>query len=55
MVVCIPGTTIETVTERVERTLGLVKGGCVLVQEGNSNVEREGTTAIVRKFMQLEH
>ena len=29
------------------------KGGSVLVHVGTNNVEREGTTAIVRKYRQL--
>ena len=53
MVVCFPGAKIETITERVENVVGSGKGGSVLVHVGTNNVEREGTTAIVRKYRQL--
>ena len=53
VVVCLPGAKIEAVTERVENILGSGKGGSVLVHVGTNNVEREGTTAIVRKNRQL--
>ena len=33
--------------------VGSGKGGSVLVHVGTNNVEREGTTAIVRKYRQL--
>ena len=47
VVVCLPGGRIEAVTENVE-IVGPGKGGSVLVHVGTNNVEREGTTAIVR-------
>ena len=47
VVVCLPG------AERVENIVGLGKGGSVLVHVGTNNVEREGTTAIVRKYRNL--
>ena len=50
MVVCLPGAKIEAITERVKNIVGSGKGGSVLV---SNNVEREGTTAIVRKYRQL--
>ena len=53
VVVCLPGAKIEAITERVENTMGLGKGGYVLVHVGPNNVEREGTTAIVWKYRQL--
>ena len=53
MVVCLPGAKIEAITERVENTVGLGKGGSVLVHIGTNNVEREGTTTIVRKYRKL--
>ena len=53
VVVCLPGVKIEAITERVENIVGSVKGGSVLVHVGTNNVEREGTTAIVRKYRQL--
>ena len=48
VVVCLPGAKIEAITERVENIVGSGKGGSVLVHVGTNNVEREGTTAIVR-------
>ena len=53
VVVCLPGAKIETITERVKNIVGSGKGGSVLVHVGTNNVEREGTTAIVRKYRQL--
>ena len=53
VVVCLPGAKIEAVTERVENIVGSGKGGSVLVHVGTNNVEREGTTAIVRKYRNL--
>ena len=51
--VCLPGAKIEALTERVENIVGPGKGGSVLVHVGTNNVERDGTTAIVRKYRQL--
>ena len=55
MVVCLPGAKIEAITERVENIVGSgkAKGGSVLVHVGTNNVEREGTTAIVREYRNL--
>ena len=53
MVVCLPGAKIEATTERVENIVGSGKDGSVLVHVRTSNVEREGTTAIVRKYRNL--
>ena len=53
VVVCLPGAKIEAITERVKHIVGSGKGGSVLVHVGTNNVEREGTTAIVRKYRQL--
>ena len=53
VVICLPGAKIEAITERVENIVGSGKGGSVLVHVGTNNVEREGTTAIVRKYRQL--
>ena len=53
VVVCLPGAKIDAITERVENIVGSGKGGSVLVHVGTNNVEREGTTAIVRKYRQL--
>ena len=49
VVVCLPGAKIEAITERLENIVGSGKGGSVLVHVRTNNVEREGTTAIVRK------
>ena len=53
VVVCLPGAKIEAITERVKNIVGSGKGGSVLVHVGTNNVEREGITAIVRKYRQL--
>ena len=53
VVVCLPGAKTEAITERVKNIVGSGKGGSVLVHAGTNNVEREGTTAIVRKYRQL--
>ena len=53
VVVCLHGAKIEAITERVKNILGSGKGGSVLVHVRTNNVEREGTTAIVRKYRQL--
>ena len=53
VVVCLPGANIEAITQRVKNIVGSGKGGSVLVHVGTNNVEREGTTAIVRKYRQL--
>ena len=53
VVVCFPGAKIEAITDRVENIVGSGKGGSVLVHIGTNNVDREGTTAIVRKFRKL--
>ena len=53
VVVCLPGAKIEAITERVENIVGSGKGGSVLVHVGTNDVEREGTTAIVRKYRNL--
>ena len=52
VMVCLPGTKIDSITERVENIVGSSKGGSVLFV-GTNIVEREGTTAIVRKYRQL--
>ena len=53
VVVFLPGVNIEAVTERVENIVGSGKGGSVLIKVGENNVEREGTTAMVRNYRQL--
>ena len=44
---------VVCLSERVKHFVGSGKGGSVLVHVGTNNVEREGTTAIVRKYRQL--
>ena len=51
--VCLPVAKIEAITKRVENIVCLGKDGSVLVHVGTNNVEREGTTAIVRKYRNL--
>ena len=51
--VCLPGAKLKAITERVENIVGSGKGGSVLVYVGTNNVEREGTTAIDRKYRNL--
>ena len=51
--VCLPWAKIKAMTERVENIVGSGKSGSVLVQVGTNNVQREGTTAIVRKYGQF--
>ena len=53
VIVCLPGSKIEAITERVQNIVGSGKGGSVLVHVGTNNVEREGTTAIVRTYRNL--
>ena len=50
---CLPGARIEHVTERVEKIMGRGKGGTILVHIGTNNADKEGTTAIVDKYMKL--
>ena len=52
-VVCLPGTRIEHVTERVEKITGRGNGGTILVHVGTNNADKEGTTAIVEKYRDL--
>ena len=53
VVVCLPEAKIEAITERVENIVGSGKGGSVLVHVGTNIVQRDGTTAIVRKYRKL--
>ena len=53
VVVCLPGAKIEAIIERVENIVHSGKSGSVLVHVGTHNVERECTTAIVRKYRNL--
>ena len=53
VVVYLPGTSIEHVTERVENTLGQGQRVYVLVHIGTNNADREGTTRIVQRYRQL--
>ncbi len=53
VVVCLPGTRIEHVTERVEQIMGRGNGGSILVHIGTNYADKEGTTAIVEKYRNL--
>ena len=54
VVVCLSGARIEHVTERESRDdHGKRKGGTILVHVGTNNADKEGTTAIVDKYMKL--
>ena len=53
VVVCLPGARLEHVTERVEKIVGRGKGGTILVHVGTNNADKEGTTAIVKKYRDL--
>ena len=39
--------------ERIEQVMGAGKGGSILVHVGTNNADREGTTAIVKKYHNL--
>ena len=51
--ICLPGTRIEHVTERVENILGHGQGGSLLVHVGMNNADREGTIRIAQRYRQL--
>ena len=53
IVVCLPGARIEHVTEIVQRIMGRGNGGTLLVHIGTNNTDKEGTTAIVKKYRNL--
>ena len=53
VLVCFPGTKIEAITKMVEKIVCPAKGGSVLLHAVSNNAEREGTTAIVRKYRQF--
>ena len=53
VIVCFSGAKIQAITYRIENIVGSGKGGSVLVHVGTNNVDREGTTAIVRKHRNL--
>ena len=53
IVVCLPGTRIVHVTERVQRIMGRGNGGTLLVHIGTNNAVKEGLTAIVKKYRNL--
>ena len=53
IVVCSPGVRIEHVTEIIQRIMGRGKGGTILVNIGTNNTDKEGTTAIVKKYRNL--
>ena len=51
VVVCLPGARIEHVTERVGKIMGRGNGGTIEVHVGTNNTDKEGTTAIVEKYI----
>ena len=53
IVVCLPGARIEHVTERVQTIVGRGNGGTLLVHIRTNNTDKEGTTAIVKKYRNL--
>ena len=53
IVACLPGASIEHVTERVQMIMGGGNGGTLLVRIGTNNTDKEGTTAIVKKYRNL--
>ena len=53
IVVCLPGAIIEHVTERVQRIMGRGNGGTILVHIGTNNADKQGTTTIVKKYINL--
>ena len=53
VVVCLPGASIEHVTERVGKIMGRGNGVTILVHVGTNNTDKEGTTAIVEKYWKL--
>ena len=53
IVVCLPGTRIEHVTERVKKIMGRGNGGSIVVHVGTNNADKEGTTAILEKYKDL--
>ena len=53
VIVCLPGSRIEHVTERVEKIMARGNGGTILVHIGTNNTDKEGTTAIVEKYRKL--
>ena len=53
IVVCLPGAIIEHITEIVQRLRGCGNGGAPLVHIRTNNSDKEGTTAIVKKYRNL--
>ena len=54
VVVCLPGSRIGHVTERVEQIMGRGNGGSIVVHVGTNNADKEeGTTSIVEKYWNL--
>ena len=53
IVVYLPGARIEHVTERVQRIMGRGNGRTILVHIGTNNTDKEGTTAIEKKYRNL--
>ena len=53
IVVCLLGARIEHVTERVQRIRGRGNGGTLLVHIETNNADKERTTTIVKKYINL--
>ena len=53
VVVCLPGTRIEHVTDRVKQITGRGNRGSILVHIGTNSAAKEGTTAKVEKYRNL--
>ena len=53
VVVCLPGAKMEHVTESVERIMGRGRGWSTLIHIGTNIADKEGTTVIMEKYMNL--
>ena len=53
VVVCLPGLRIEHVTKMIEQIMSAGRKGSILVHIRLNNAEREGPTAIVKKYRNL--
>ncbi len=53
IVVCLPGARIEHVTEILQRIMGRGNGETLLVHIGTNKADKDGPTAIVKKYMDL--
>ena len=51
--VCLPGARVDDVRKRVGQVMGPGTGGSICVHVGTNDANKDGTTAIVGKFMAL--